>query len=110
MKKDKLEIGQKIMVTKKPNRPTAVEIGDLAVECGFTSGEPFDGQHQFHSIDLVNIGKQRENYWVEFLPRYCYQILTPHPIKNKEAWSKPYKDNGYNVRNITLPDLISPSL
>ena len=83
MKKDKLEIGQKIMVTKKPNRPTAVEIGDLAVECGFTSGEPFDGQHQFHSIDLVNIGKQRENYWVEFLPRYCYQTLTPpnHNIK-----------------------------
>jgi len=20
------------------------------------------------------------------------------------AWSKPYKDNGYNVRNITLPE------
>ncbi len=21
-----------------------------------------------------------------------------------EAWSKPYKDNGYDVRNITLPE------
>jgi len=25
MKKDKLEIGQKIMVAQKPNRPTAIE-------------------------------------------------------------------------------------
>ena len=75
MKKDTLKIGQKIIVLQKPNRATSVEIGDLAVECGFTVGKPFDGEHQFHSVDLVDTNKQRESYWVEFLPRYCYQLL-----------------------------------
>ena len=76
MKKEK-RYKQKIIILRKPDRPTSVEVGDLAVECGFTKGEPFNGEHQFHSTDLVDTGKQRENYWVEFLPRYCYQLLTP---------------------------------
>ena len=74
MKKDKLELGQEIIILKKPNRPTAVEVGDIAKECGYTNFPPFEGEHQFHSIDLVDNGKQRENYWVEFLPRSCYQL------------------------------------
>lgn len=71
MTKDKLKIGTKIIVTKKPDRATNVEICDLAIECGFSYGE-----HQFHSTNLVDTGKKRGEYWVEFLPRDCYQIIT----------------------------------
>ena len=79
MKKDKLEIGQKVIITKKPNRASDVEVGDLAIECGFSGSRipPYEGEHQFHSVDLVDTGKTRQNYWVEFLPRDCYQLLTP---------------------------------
>ena len=75
MKKDKLKIGQLVIIIKRPKRPTAVEIGDIASECGYTNMDPYEGQHQFHSKDLVDNGKHRENYWVEFLPRDCYQLL-----------------------------------
>lgn len=70
MKKRKIKLGQIVIITKKPNRPTNVEIGDIASECGFDGRE-----HQFHSKDLVNMGKQRENYWVEFLLKDCYRLL-----------------------------------
>ena len=51
----KFKTGQKVIIVKKPNRATNIEIGDLAIECG---------KHQFHSVDLVDIGIKRENYWV----------------------------------------------
>jgi len=75
MKKDKLKIGQLVIITRKPNRATEVEVGDIASECGYTKGEPFGGQHQFHSQELIDNGKERPNYWVEFLERDCYQLL-----------------------------------
>lgn len=53
-----------IKIIKKPDRPTNVEIGDIAIVCG---------KDQFHSIKLVDIGKKRENYWVEFLTSDCYE-------------------------------------
>ena len=67
----KLKIGQKIIIIKKPKRDTNVEIGDLAVECGISSFPELE--YQFHSTDLIDIDKKRENYWVEFLPKDCYQ-------------------------------------
>lgn len=70
MKKDKLKIGQLVIITSKLSRATNIEVGDIAIECGFS-----DGEHQFHSKDLVDTGKERENYWVEFLPRDCYQLV-----------------------------------
>ena len=78
---DKLKIGQLILIIKKPNRATEVEIGDIATECGYTKGEPFGGQFQFHSQILVNTRRERENYWVEFLERDCYQLFTDEEIK-----------------------------
>ena len=80
MKQDKLQIGQLVIITKKPNRATEVEVGDIATECGYTKGEPFGGQHQFHSQILISVKRERENYWVEFLERDCYQLITDEEL------------------------------
>ena len=70
-----MKIGQLVIIVKKPDRATNIEIGDIASECGFS-----DGEHQFHSKYLIDTGKQRENYWVEFLPRDCYQTAVDKEI------------------------------
>ena len=72
---EKLKIGQKIKVIRKPLRASEIETGDTAFECGYTNLGLFEGQHQFHSKKLVNESKRGENYWVEFLPRHCYKLL-----------------------------------
>lgn len=83
LKEDKLKIGQKIIVTKKTGNPNVV-VGDLAIECGYTTSNISAGWHQFHSTLLVDQEKNESgnwvsrkrgiSYWVEFLPRHCYKI------------------------------------
>ena len=99
MKTDKLFIGQPILIVKKPNKATMVEVGDVATECGFSDN------YQFHSSLLVPRPKDiGENYWVEFLERDEYLLLTKHEYETMQGYSKWDKDSAikFLVWRLTL--------
>ena len=69
-------------VIKLPPWMTEVSVGDICIQTGGSKilsenegfGKEFVGKYirQFHSIYLIdNLTKDKENYWIEFLPDDC---------------------------------------
>ena len=82
----KREVSKRYKVVKLPPWMTEVSVGDICIQTGETKvlsekegfGKEWVGRYikQFHSTCLVNRPDlDRENYWVEFLPDNCVELL-----------------------------------
>ena len=89
--KTKAEEEKRYEIIKLPPWMAEVSVGDRCIICGGAKvlsekegfGKEYVGKYltQYHSTYLINdIMKNRENYWIEFLPKDCVRLLDKDDI------------------------------